>query len=355
MLRALGSLTLWTATGSSARGAAPTAPSALGYLPWWMVAGWETLPWRKLDRVVLFDARVERSGSLLEREWRSRAAVLRERSGLALDLALTLETHAEFDALFTDAAARERLLSAALRWCEMPAIAGLHLDFEGFEAAHADAIAGFRAWLGSLDGERRRMGKSLSAFFPADDEFAPYDAAAAKRIDYWVAQIYDAHWSESKTTGPLVTRVPANQVAVPRALGRLAALGIERGRVLLSVPLYGWEWPSASGSPGAAAHGAAKLLTFAETPQWLMPNDRRAAIELAKRHGVRRDREHTPYYAYRDGAQWIQGWYEDIHSLTRKLAPERGQGYAGLAFFALGYDNGEIVDPMLRWWGEGPR
>ena len=81
-----------------------------------------------------------------------------------------------------------------------------------------------------------------------------------------------------------------------------------------------------------------------------MPNDRLAASALAREHGLRRDAEETPYYAYADGAHWKQGWYEDVRSLTRKLARERTQGYAGLAFFPLGYDKGEIVEPMLRWW-----
>jgi len=81
-----------------------------------------------------------------------------------------------------------------------------------------------------------------------------------------------------------------------------------------------------------------------------MPNDRLAASVLALRHGLMRDAEHTPYYAYRDGAGWRQGWFEDLESLMRKLAPERGAGYGGLAFFPLGYDKGEIVAPLLRWW-----
>lgn len=351
-LRALGTLPLWLAADCAlAQGTARSgAPMALGYLPWWMAPGWETLARQQLDRLVLFDAQVERDGSLLEREWRQRTAPLRQGSSLAMDLALTLLNEAEFDQVFADAQARERLLAAATRWCETPAIAGLHLDFEGFNPAHPDAVAGFRAWLGALDEIRRRLGKGLSAFFPASDRFAPYDAAGAGRIDWWVAQLYDAHWSESKVTGPLVTRAEENPVAVPRALGRLAALGIEPGKVLLSVPLYGWEWPSESEHPGAAARGAANMLTFAETPQWLMPNDRRVATDLASRHGLRRDREHTPYYAYRVGSHWVQGWYEDLASLTRKLAPERGQGYAGLAFFAVGYDQGRVIEAMLRWW-----
>ena len=68
---------------------------------------------------------------------------------------------------------------------------------------------------------------------------------------------------------------------------------------------------------------ARRLLTFTDTPPQLMPNDRLAASALAREHGLRRDAEDTPYYAYADGAHWRQGWYEDVRSLTRKLAHER--------------------------------
>ena len=86
-----------------------------------------------------------------------------------------------------------------------------------------------------------------------------------------------------------------------------------------------------------------------------MPDDRLAATELSRRHGLRRDGEGTPYYVHREGSQWIQGWYEDVDSLSRKLAPERAQAYAGLAFFPLGYDGGEVLDGLLRWWRSGER
>ena len=80
-----------------------------------------------------------------------------------------------------------------------------------------------------------------------------------------------------------------------------------------------------------------------------MPDDRKVAIERARVYGLRRDAERTPYYSFAEGAAWSQGWYEDLESLTRKFAPERGRGY-GLAFFPLGYDRNAIVEPLLRWW-----
>jgi hypothetical protein len=328
--------------------AARASPAALGYLPWWMAAGWKAMPLARLDRLALFDVPVGQDGSATGREWGTRAP----RADLPLDVTLTLFEPAHFDALFADPARRERLLAETLRLLRQEFLSGVHLDIEGYAQARAVALAGFRQWLDHLDTHRRRLGKGLSAFFPASDSFNPYDREAAQRIDYWVAQIYDAHWPESKVTGALVTRSTANPAAVPRALARLSALGVPPQAILLSVPLYGWEWPSDSERPGAPTRGRARLLTFTETPQELMPNDRLAASVLARQHGLRRDDEDTPYFAYRDAAGWKQGWFEDLRSLSRKLAPERAQGYAGLAFFPLGYDGGEIVDAMLRWWAQ---
>jgi spore germination protein YaaH len=124
--------------------------------------------------------------------------------------------------------------------------------------------------------------------------------------------------------------------------------------MLLSVPLYGWQWTAASERPGATALGKARLLTYGETPASLMPNDRLAATTLAARYGLRRDAERTPYYAYQEQGRWVQGWFEDLESLTHKLGAERQRGYAGLAFFPLGYDGGAIVEPLLAWWRSPP-
>src|SRR5688500_4069237 len=207
-----------------------------------MAAGWKTFPFRKLDRVALFDATIGEDGAVTARDWDTRAP----RADLPLDLTLTLFEQEQFDALFSAPAHRARLLAAVSRLLARDFVAGIHLDIEGYANSRPAAVAGFRRWLGEIDDVRRKHGKRLSAFYPASDVFRPYDRAAAERIDYWVAQIYDAHWPESKVTGPLVTRDTRNPVAVPRALARLGALGVAPQSILLSVPLYGWEWPADS-------------------------------------------------------------------------------------------------------------
>src|SRR3954469_4217721 len=308
-----------------ARAQAAQPAAVLGYLPWWMAAGWRDLRLGAFDRLVLFDAPIHADGLLERRAWPKLAPGLAEHArsrGLALELALTLLGEGVFERVFAHPQPRERLLAECSRHLEDALLAGLHLDIEGYSVASAAATAGFRSWLAALHDHAAAKGKTLSAFFPASDEFRAYDALAAGRIAWWVAQLYDAHWAESKVTGPLVPRNEANAVGVSRALARLAALGVPRSRVLLSVPLYGWQWAAASDRPGAAAHGKARLLTYAETPPSRMPNDRLAASTLAARHGLRRDAERTPYYVFREQGRWVQGWYEDLASLTHKLAPE---------------------------------
>ena len=317
-----------------------------------MAEAWRDMPIRTLDRLVLFEASAKADGRLDDNDWKTRArdlaAYARER-GKPLDIAITVHGEGLFKQIFGDSRAQRELAQGCERWLDQSFISGLHLDVEGYAPANHAAIAAFRDWLQGLDATRQKVRKGLSAFFPADDNFTPYDAAAAVLFDYWVAQIYDAHALDSKNTGPLVTRVQGNPVAIPRALARLAALRIPRRTVLLSIPLYGWEWRAASETPGAKITGEGRLLTYAQTPARLMPDDRKVATDLARQHGSRRDAERTPYYAYAEGGSWLQGWYEDMASLTRKLAPDRGRGY-GLAFFPLGYDGNAIVEPLLEWW-----
>jgi hypothetical protein len=111
----------WVARAESAD--APPAPSALGYLPWWMAPGWQAIAWNRLDRLVLFDAPVGSDGSVLLRDWPQRAPALNAgaaRSGAGVDLALTLLKADEFDLLFRDRGATPMSRSAAQEARESP-------------------------------------------------------------------------------------------------------------------------------------------------------------------------------------------------------------------------------------------
>src|SRR6185436_2534139 len=163
-----------------ARAQAARAPATLGYLPWWMAAGWRALRLDSLDRLVLFDAPIGADGALERRAWQEiapgLAAYARSR-GLGVDLALTLLGEGDFERVFARPRPRERLLEDCARCLDETLLAGLHLDIEGYNEAGPAAIAGFRIWLAALHERAAGKGKSVSAFFPASDAFHAYDVA----------------------------------------------------------------------------------------------------------------------------------------------------------------------------------
>src|SRR3954470_7801222 len=113
VLAAITTAPLWSR--AAAQGKPPArAPRALGYLPWWMSAGWQAMPLAQLDRIVLFDSPIGRDGRLGGHSWIERAVPFlnhAKRSRLPVEVALTLPDHEGFTNTFGDAARRSRLLA----------------------------------------------------------------------------------------------------------------------------------------------------------------------------------------------------------------------------------------------------
>src|SRR5690606_20894095 len=151
-------------------------------------------------------------------------------------------------------------------------------------------------------------------------------------------------WSNGPTAGPVSPLAGWEGVNWEAILARYLALGVPRDKIVLTVPFYGYEWPTASDRPGAPTRGLATTITYAPVSADYLPLIRVNAREQVRRHGARRDPvSRSPYYVYRGTDGWYQGWYEDAESLQAKYAFIRRERLAGIAIFLLGYDGGELV------------
>ena len=106
----------------------------------------------------------------------------------------------------------------------------------------------------------------------------------------------------------------------------LAATGGRRDKLLLGIAndLGGTEWTCKSDRPLAPIVGR---------PRKLSPSEARAN---AAKYGRRFDPHHqVPWYCYRQGDQWIQGWYEDEESLAAKLKMARRLSIQGICLWVL--------------------
>src|SRR3954470_18841568 len=137
LLAMLAAAPLWPSQPLAANGAI-RIPRALGYVPWWMAAGWRDMQLAQLDRLVLFELGVQADGRVNDNDWNKRArdlaAFAREHD---IPIEVTFAVHGDklFNQLFVDARARRQLEVECERWLGQSYVAGLHLDVEAYAVA----------------------------------------------------------------------------------------------------------------------------------------------------------------------------------------------------------------------------
>ncbi|MBA3057518.1 MAG: hypothetical protein KJ614_16915 [Gammaproteobacteria bacterium] len=336
-------------------------PKAWGYIGWWQPQSWRTVALGQLDRLLFFELKVSPTGEIAERHgWPEKWADLRlaaRQNNTPLDLTLTLFEPAAFNTLFSSTNATVRLLDEASSLAGGEGVNGLQLDFEIYSHARPDAIDRYREFVGALSKRLRLQSppKNLSVFLPVGGESRLYDAATLGQVDHVVLQGYDSHWLESKAAGPVAPLTGNDAVTWEKAVALGASLGVPNTRMLLGFPLYGYEWMVKGQTLRSATIGKGSTTSFAP-----IHVDRPHDIEFnvqdqVRRYGASHDTASgSSYYQFRrkDG-QYMEGWFEDWWTLGRKIDYLLNEQLGGIAFFSLGYDDGQLVDYFFR--RRGPR
>jgi spore germination protein YaaH len=322
-----------------------------GYHPYWAASGWTAYPFDLLDELFFFEAEAGAEGTLADlhgwpTEWAGMADAAM-RAGVQVVPTVSMHDPDAFETVFTDAARIDRLVESSLSLlAARPTLAGIHLDFEVFQPVSLEARDGFTAFVALL-AERLRArypGKSLSSFALAfDDDNVYNEGAIGAVVDYLVVQGYDYHSAGSEQAGPLGATRGWGRLNWDFVVQRFDALGVPRNKLVMGVPLYGYEWPVASGEMGAPTRGMARTLPYTAPPD--VRREAPRAKERAAEAGPRRDPESgVPWYALESEDGWIQGWYDDPESLRLKYEFVRSRGLGGIAIFPAAYADREIWD-----------
>lgn len=323
-----------------------------GYHPYWADGAWRSYPWDVLDEVYYFELEVGPDGSLADlHSWPEEAGVLLERARSAgATLVPTVSIHGEqaFTDLFRSPASVARLVDEVVDLLRStPGVGGVHLDFEVFDSVDIDVRDGYTAFVAGL---RRRLSETdpsltLSIFTLAfDDDDAYNERALAELADFLVVQGYDLHHQNDAHAGPLASLSGWDRLNWEEIVARFARLGVPARKIVMAVPLFGYEWPVASAEPGAETRGEAVILPLAP-PTDLVPELPRA-LQQAERYGALRDPYGTPYYVFQGPDGWHQGWFEDAASLRAKYAFVRNHGLGGVALFPLAYGNAAMWNDL---------
>lgn len=188
--------------------------------------------------------------------------------------------------------------------------AGIDIDYEDLRGTDRQAFSDFVTELATALHAKGKM-LSVAVFAKADD--AGYDqrnqaqdyAAIGKAADQVRLMGYDYHW-ETSPPGPIA---PVNWVS---SVLHYAVTQIPAQRIVLGIPLYGYDWVGSTGTP----------------------IDEQQAQALASRYHatVRYDSDsQAPWFTYTDASgRQHTVWFENARSTQAKLGLARNAGLGGV-------------------------
>jgi spore germination protein YaaH len=203
---------------------------------------------------------------------------------------------------------------------------GLNVDFENVPARDGEAFLSFLRELRSGLGE-----KALTIALPARFEQAWDNVYNYRRILPLVERIfvmaYDEHWSGS-APGPVASLDWCRRVA------EYALSAVGRERLIMGIPFYGRAWSSPN---------PARAYTYAgiEELRSRVAGDGRVNSDTPG---------DIPGFTYEETIT-VQVYYEDAHSLVRRMALYRDLGVSAIGFWRIGQEDPAFW-PTLKGGGE---
>lgn len=334
---------------------------AFGYVVWWAGDSWKQQPLSTLDRLMFGDFAVGADGQVANRHgWPGQWAELRaevRRLGVPLDVSYSILEPAVFNAVFGSAENQRRLMNDMLATVRDSSISGLHLDVEIVAPVAPQARANYHAFVRQLVQAVRQMPtrKLVSAFLTFGADQYLYDGPTAQLFDHAILQGYDAHWKDGLNAGPVAPLTGPDLITWESMRAMALRLGLQNHRVILSFPMYGYEWEVEPCLPRGKRVAEGSITTFAAAPP-SVPQVKADVIRRVSQGGAIHDpATGSAYYITAGGAaRCTVGWFEDWWTLERKSQWLVNEKLGGLAFFPLGYDQGELVEFFSRRWRPRP-
>jgi spore germination protein len=113
-------------------------------------------------------------------------------------------------------------------------------------------------------------------------------------------------------------------------------------KVILGIPLYGYEWETISDKPGAPTiPGGGATASNRRITEMLKSctNCVKGFDELAQQ----------PYIVFPDSDGYHQVYYEDDKSIQEKLKLANEYQIAGVALWAIGYEGENLLNPLKAY------
>ncbi|MBU0486772.1 MAG: hypothetical protein KKA07_15315 [Bacteroidetes bacterium] len=324
----------------------PLTHVVYGYHPYWMGTAYKSYNFSLLSRLAYFSCELNPATGdfTTTNNWASTPLVdLAHSGGCKVDLCITsfgADKHHQF---FTNPQAQDRCISNIIGLLELRGGDGVNIDFENIPKVYRSQFTGFIQKLRTaLDQKDTSL--FLTIAIPAVDWANVFDVVAmAPSVNYFIIMGYDFYGKNSRTAGPnapLHSDPLWGELNITKSVQYYFDLGILKNQILLGLPYYGKEWETDKPTFPATVFEFRGSKTYREI----------ARNYADFYEGYFDTISSTSYYIFRKDNIWVQCWTDDELSLHYKYNFVLKSDIAGVAIWALGYDNGytELWDLLAR-------
>lgn len=222
----------------------------------------------------------------------------------------------------------------------------LNLDIESFQIASASARRKATLFFQEVKKRLRRQSITLTVEVAPIALLKPMliDAVSLGEIaDSLVLMAYDFHYINSALAGPIAPLSGAGtfrEYDVESAL-KEALRSIPKEKLILGIPLYGYEWETLAWQPGSPVIPGGASLASQKRVAELLSDCFACQTGFDSLAG-------EPYLVYPDesSSYYHQFFYENAESVRTKLELAKRYQLAGVALWALGYEAEGFIRPL---------
>lgn len=339
-------------------------PHIIGFLPYWLIDKAQESYKDTITSLTYFGLTIGPDGRILkllnpaeeEPGWTTFKQdrvekILIQAKTEKLDTSLLIFTGDEDDILniiSTPLESAQNLLSDIAPIMQKYSLTDLNMDIESFDKASASSQLKYAEFLKEVKKilSESKLG-TLTVDITPESLIKPRltnISLIASIADYIVLMGYDYHYIYSLRSGPVAPIGGAGsfrEYDVETAI-KLALQVVPPEKLILGIPLYGYEWETLSDHPvsgvipGSGKTASSKRISeiLASCNNCILGTDEEAQ---------------QPYIIIPESNYFRQIFYENQESLSKKLELAKKYKLGGVAFWALGYEDSTILKPLKSY------
>lgn len=340
----------------------PISPVSWGFLPYWSLSKWDDAYYNQFTHINYFSLTLNPDGTIKKmdnaREQEPGWTALRREStknllrtikdrGQTLSLTIFSGTTSDIATIVSDPASHaQNTINDVVPLMEEYGFSDLNIDLEDpIETPQATRVK-FNSYVAELD-------RLLKTRLPQATISLDYISISTVRprltdlrelnfyVDRFIVMAYDYHSPGSTVAGPVA---PASGGGDLRSFDTTAAIDsaltlIPKYKLVLGVPIYGYQWQTLSSTLGSATiPRTGQTATAARVEELLKncPNCQTGWDEVAQ----------EAWAIVPEGDIFSQVFYGNERALASKIETAKSKNLGGIAIWALGYEGQNTLTPL---------